>query len=66
MKKRKKQILKPVTELSRLALDRHAIKEENLVRPVTELARIGLDRWLASEVLAKREGADISVTPTNS
>ena len=56
--KKKKPILRPVTELSRLALDMYAIKEDNLVRPVTELARLGMDRWLASEVLAKREEAD--------
>lgn len=47
-------ILKPVTELSRLALDRQALKKETLVRPLTELARLGMDRWLNSTVMTKR------------
>ena len=55
--KKKKTILRPVTELSRLALDRHELKEDNLVRPVTELARLGMDRWLDSAVLMKGEEA---------
>jgi hypothetical protein len=48
-------ILKPVAELSRLALDRHQLKKDNLVRPVTELARLGMDRWLNSTVMTKRK-----------
>ena len=48
------QILKPITELSRLALDRHALKKENLVRPLTELSRMGMDRWLNSTIMTKR------------
>ena len=47
-------ILKPVTELSRMALDRQALKKDNLVRPLTELARLGMDRWLNSTVMTKR------------
>lgn len=52
------QILKPVTELSRLALDRHALKKDNLVRPLTELARMGMDRWLNSTVMTRRTRAE--------
>ena len=47
-------IMRPVTELSRLALDRHSLKEDNPIRPVTELARLGLDRWLDSKVITNR------------
>ena len=51
-------ILRPVTELSRMALDRQALKKDNLVRPLTELARLGMDRWLNSTVMTKRSRAE--------
>jgi hypothetical protein len=54
VRKDKGPMLRPVTELSRLALDRHALKEDNPIRPVTELARLGMDRWLDSRTLVNR------------
>jgi hypothetical protein len=54
IRKDKGPMLRPVTELSRLALDRHALKADIPVRPVTELARLGMDRWLDSKILMKR------------
>jgi hypothetical protein len=54
IRKDKGPMLRPVTELSRLALDRHGLKAETPIRPVTELARLGMDRWLDSKILMKR------------
>jgi len=50
IKRRAKSVLRPVTELSRLALDRNALKKDNRIRPITELARLGMDRWLDAEL----------------
>eukprot|EP00797_Seminavis_robusta_P014526 Sro219_g090320.2 (891) ;mRNA; f:14041-16964 len=46
--------LRPVTELSRLAQERHDLKQDNPIRPVTELSRRGLDRWLESKLKVKQ------------
>lgn len=45
-------IVRPVTELSRRALDRYTEKHSKLVKPVTELSRLAMDRWLETHVLA--------------
>jgi len=46
----KQAFLKPMTELSRLALGRHTLKKDGLVRPITRLARLGMEKWLDSSL----------------